>query len=68
MMSTVLLLVVLSRPALERRRDLRAWEEELSRRPVDLSAVVLRGRMAAKSRELRAARHGSALPSTPRRS
>jgi hypothetical protein len=45
--TTLLLLVVLSRPARERRRDLRAWEEELSRRPVDLSAVVLRRRGVA---------------------
>jgi hypothetical protein len=31
-LTTVLLLVVVSRPARQRRRDLQAWEDQLSRR------------------------------------
>jgi hypothetical protein len=40
--TTVLLLVVVSRPARQRRRDLRAWEDELSRRPGETPAPLRR--------------------------
>ncbi|HEY8200410.1 MAG TPA: hypothetical protein VII47_03565, partial [Actinomycetota bacterium] len=52
---TALLAVVASRPARERWRDLRAWEDALNQRPVDWGVVVLsrlsRGRPAQRSRQ-----------------
>jgi hypothetical protein len=40
--TTVLLLIVVSRPARQRRRDLNAWEAELSQRSGDMSPTALR--------------------------